>query len=1026
MPSTSVIKLPYADVTSDSQLQMWVNAVNANQAVINAEITAIMGETTEVSNDLAPTNAPVPTGITLQTAPDGSLFVFLSWDYTQGVWPADGFLVFSETGSGMEPLPVTLSSPALAVNAYSRGFTFQGLNPSSRYTFGVSAYRKGSLAGSAVSGTLQVPTAAPDWNDVSAVGNYTANLAGSPATTVVTNAANGQMGFVGTVQYRTPGVPNGTLTPVSTFVQVKTDGSMAVGLTWNWAEGSRIADGFLVFWSNAGGVPGLSNHHFDVGKSPGTSYGFTLEGLAQNLQVSLGVAAYRRTETGVEIAAIVNSTNSPDWQDLSVGTPNYVGTIQGLEQHTFTAYSAGQLATDQRVGIMRDGAWLWNIPMGPARSYNLWIYDLGTKSVVRQETHDALLSPAAMMNVGIRAQSDGAANRILVLMGAHEPLGNRLGPHRYAKVTSGGPILGFYQNVTVTAGATYTLSGWIRILGGSVAPVNLDVQGTGIDTGGIRPVSTDGIFVRYTETVVIPAGTTSVAVRAFSDGGAPCYFELDTVRLEAGAYYAGTNLLANPDFDTGTLAPWGVMGTPGAGEVVGVYDAGAYPVAELAKWGMTRTLFTAQSFRYRSAYLLVGAYRAGEGNGLEAYAGTVDDDAEAACALTFQSQGTTLVALSGTGWRPDQAPGLPTANPVPVSVSVYPKDTGTDVIVITWSYTQPAMAGTNRLADGFVVYGVGVDTPVSVANANWSVKGAVDARAYTYETPHGQFWSFAVAAYRKTVSGQEIGPLVNSAAAPDWQGIGGTTVVDADSGIEANQALTPGPPTNWCTPTASGVYGRDTGLEVIVIYWSYTQPAFGPSTKPADGFWIFRHNGSTATPWAATAEGAVAVPVTHRNFTIENPHTQTWSFGIQPYRKTVNGIELGAATTSASAPDWQGIGGTQQVISSGIQTGQVQTPNMGNTAITTPKRQVTNAIGPTAVNVPANSPFSFGVGSAADDHVMTFAISGQTWSWNWNNTVGDGTRLGLVTKTYAGTGHYVYFFNGHSSTWNTAYVFYYW
>lgn len=1029
MSSTTVINFPYADVKNDSQLQMWVNAVNANQAVINSEITTIMGTTTEVSNDLAPTSVPVATDLSLFPVSDGSITVYLAWNYTQGTWPADGFIVFCENGNGMEPLAVTPSSPCVAVNPYSRGFTFQGLHPSSRYTFAVAAYRKGSLAGSAVIGTIVQPTALPDWTDVSATGNYTAAIAGTAATTVVANAANGQMGFAGTVQYRTAGAPNGTLTPTSTTVGVKTDGSMAVSINWTWTEGSRIADGFLVFWANAGGVPSLTHHHFDVGKSPGTGYGFTLDGLAQNLLVSLGVAAYRRTEAGIEIAAIVNSTNSPDWQDLSVGTPDYVGTVQGMVQHTFTVRAGGQTATDPSTYLERDQTVLAGNKTGHnPRSWTVMRYNPVSHTLVSAETFDLFGFRNAEGLNAAQAIQECTTTDVCIVAGAHEPQGNRSGTVTLwqTTVTNAAVGVGIYQNVAVTPGMEYRLEHWIRWYGGAGGTLEVDVQGPGIDTG----IGTSaGSAVRYlykSETFTIPGGTTAVNVRIFVSA-ANSSFTAALTDLRLVRTSDGVNILPNGDFSQG-MAGWTATGYGGANTyAIGVAtDTTGNMLDSLTKVGASRTLLLSNSFRFRSAYCLVGRRGLGEGNGLEAYAGRHDSDVDAAASITFQTQNERIVALSGVGWRPSQTPGPPTNTPTPVSIGVYARDTGVDEIVITWSYAQPAMIDSNLLADGFIVYTNGGDVPVTLANANHAVKGGVGATTYTQPSPHGQYWSFAVAAYRKGPNGDEIGPLMNSATGPDWQGILCTTTVDPDAGVTDNPVLTPGPPTNACTPTASGVYGRDTGMEVIVLYWSYTQPAFSPSTKPADGFWIFRHNGATATPWAQTAEGTYDVAVTHRNFAIENPHTQTWSFGIQPYRKTLNGIELGAATTSASSPDWQGIGGTQQIITSGIQTGQVQTPNLGDDQVTTAKRQNTNVIGPTPINVDPNSYTFFTLNTSSGDNTFQWGIDNQIYRPAWNDPAGIGTRLGMIHVAYTTAGYAVRMWNGFNTVWNTQYSIYYW
>ena len=104
----------------------------------------------------------------------------------------------------------------------------------------------------------------------------------------------------------------------------------------------------------------------------------------------------------------------------------------------------------------------------------------------------------------------------------------------------------------------------------------------------------------------------------------------------------------------------------------------------------------------------------------------------------------------------------------------------------------------------------------------------------------------------------------------------------------------------------------------------------------------------------------------------------------------------------------------------------VNTLKVSNLAVTSPKRQTLNTVGPSAINVPANSAFSLGVGSAAADNVSQWGILGQSWTTNWNNVSGFGTRLGMVTRPSNGNFHAVNYWNGSNSVWATDYQIEYW
>ena len=139
----------------------------------------------------APSNNPVPTGTTISTTQNsnGSVNLRLDWDaYTQGALRADFLFIFWRK-DGSAP---TINDASIAVNVNSAPsyYVFEGVNPADTYSFGIAAGRR--TENGLEIGAIQAPTASPDWRGVTGgTPNFTANVAGTVASTVVSNAALG-------------------------------------------------------------------------------------------------------------------------------------------------------------------------------------------------------------------------------------------------------------------------------------------------------------------------------------------------------------------------------------------------------------------------------------------------------------------------------------------------------------------------------------------------------------------------------------------------------------------------------------------------------------------------------------------------------------------------------------------------------------------------------------------------------------------------------------------------------------------
>jgi hypothetical protein len=342
----------------------------------------------------APTNAPAPSSISTVLNADGSMDVTLQWTYAQGVIPADLFMLVWKSGTAPLGAPA-ITDKGVLLTPNANVYTFHGLDPAVNYRFGIAAARKPNGALGYIAGAVQSPTASPDWADIAAVGNYTGNVGGTAASTVVANAANGQTAYSGTTLYRSAGAPTNAPVPSAIASAVENDGSVSYKLNWNYTQGALQADGFFLFWKQGStnpGSPTTADQHIDVGWPFGGAGGAQalaarIVGFSQDSHVTFGVAAYRRTNNGIEIGAIVLATSSPDWDDVTTGSPIYNGLLAvqawtdtfdvqhdedwiqpGGSRPATVTYNAGYLSLGdgwlscflRRDYVMQDGAIEWD------------------------------------------------------------------------------------------------------------------------------------------------------------------------------------------------------------------------------------------------------------------------------------------------------------------------------------------------------------------------------------------------------------------------------------------------------------------------------------------------------------------------------------------------------------------------------------------------------------------------------------------------------------------------------------------
>ncbi len=146
-----------------------------------------------------------------------------------------------------------------------------------------------------------------------------------------------------------------------------------------------------------------------------------------------------------------------------------------------------------------------------------------------------------------------AGSKWLYVAGPNTGIGERVakdtgqtnsGPASLSIVARGTSGIGAQQRLTSgwTAGSTVTLSGYIYVPVYASGQVNLDLLGMNssnqvvLDTPGIWRRATTAGWVRFAETVTIPADTATLWVRAFADGAADLTAYFDDIQVEAKSY----------------------------------------------------------------------------------------------------------------------------------------------------------------------------------------------------------------------------------------------------------------------------------------------------------------------------------------------------------------------------------------------------------------------------------------------------------------------------------------------------------
>lgn len=366
---------------SGFMMEEMIGNVLAPSAFSRPAVTAINGVSFEqVLNNISdfnlannrnssPVTAPVVpsdnSALDYVTNNDGSVDVSLEWTWAGNEGDIDGFAIFAYSTKTNHGVYSFGTNPTLEtvfqVPANRRSYIANGISADSYYTVAVMAYRavdKDVSANGVINSAFVYangsterpfrPNATIAFN-----GNITGSVNNIAVATLTGNAANGNTAFDGTAIYRQNVPPTNNPVPTGITIVNNPDGSRDITLSWTYTQGAIPAEGIGIAYVEGTGTVLTTSPNVVV--APGTtSYRFT--GVSQNVSYRAGIAAFRNTESGVQIGPVIQPISAPDWR-ITGGTPNITSNINGVAAATVTSNAAnGQTAYSSTITYRTAGA----------------------------------------------------------------------------------------------------------------------------------------------------------------------------------------------------------------------------------------------------------------------------------------------------------------------------------------------------------------------------------------------------------------------------------------------------------------------------------------------------------------------------------------------------------------------------------------------------------------------------------------------------------------------------------------------
>jgi uncharacterized delta-60 repeat protein len=324
------------------------------------------------------------------------------------------------------------------------------------------------------------------------------------------------------VEKATPAAASPTLAAVNRVSEVQ--------LQITWSDSNSDRTGFRLFrcigsgcsdFSQVGGVISATSYS-DAGLTPGTSYSYYVESfktasngwVKQSGQLS-GVTTL--LEPGSLAAAVAGTTQ------VNLSWTRTTGSETGFSVERCTGTGCSNFAQISVAAASSTSYADNSVCSGLSYSYRV----KAVNSTVPWESgysNTATTVTSAITNLLVDSSFENSVSgwptAVGTLTGTSIDTSTIFEGARSLKLTATGAQLGRSQLVTVTPGRQYQLSGYLNTALTS-GTAQCDVSGTGIDSPGIAiaydsPNNNSG-WVSLSETVQIPVGTTSVAIRCFAN-----------------------------------------------------------------------------------------------------------------------------------------------------------------------------------------------------------------------------------------------------------------------------------------------------------------------------------------------------------------------------------------------------------------------------------------------------------------------------------------------------------------------------
>lgn len=323
-------------------------------------------DTVNFRNTSALSGTVTPTGITVTMAKNGSRRVQLTWTISLGSPKPDRIYVFLTETDGAAPVPTVANSDKIVeLNVSATKYTWTGLSPEKRYSFGIALGKLNSDNTVSLS-TIQAPTTSPDWVDISAETvtiDGTVTFAGGSVT--ATDVAQGVTDFNAGNNRNTNAIANAPVIPADgTAIDhvSNSDGSADISFEWTWAGTEGTIDGFMIYVYSAAstgaytwGSSAVSETIYTV---PANKRVFAIYGAVANRHYHFGIRAYRKVDNAVaNTGSAINGIVANPLMSAQPVKPTHASEVNGYQPAANLSFSGTLSGTVGSVATGNVNVW---------------------------------------------------------------------------------------------------------------------------------------------------------------------------------------------------------------------------------------------------------------------------------------------------------------------------------------------------------------------------------------------------------------------------------------------------------------------------------------------------------------------------------------------------------------------------------------------------------------------------------------------------------------------------------------------